>query len=198
MLVHAAAFHDHDVARLPLNMPPVMDVVAAALQDVEDRAVEVAVLLPVGAGRVDLDMGLDRLRDVGGAGCDDMLAVERRAALPGMMARGIDARLLQQALVDVAIGAFERPHEDALFRPALPLAFLVLGRGLVVALSGGSFVKSCHTCIAPCLASPQYIFGRIFDGEPAPIPDQVRDRLSPENALPRNQWPVYQVGRSNK
>src|SRR5258708_11027519 len=38
--------------------------------------------------------------------------------------------------------------------------------------------------------SPTIFFGRIFDGEPAPA--------SPENALPRNQWPVYQVGRSNK
>ncbi len=71
---------------------------------------------------------------------DDVLAVHRRAALPGMILGGIDARLFEQLLVEVAIGAFERAHEGALLRPALPFAVLdlvgvFLGR-LVVAEPG--------------------------------------------------------------
>src|SRR5262249_12192065 len=117
-----------------------MDVVAATLEHVEHRAVEVAVLLPVGPGRIALDVGLDRLGDVGGAGRDHVLAVERRPAFPRMVARGVHARLLEQLLVDVAVGALERAHEGALARPALPLALLVLGRRRVVARSGRAFV----------------------------------------------------------
>src|SRR5262249_9943310 len=150
VLVHASALHDHHVARLPVDPAAIVDVVAAPLEHVEHRAVEMAVLLPVGAGRIALDMGLDRLNDVGRSRRDDVLAVERGAALPRMIARGVDARLLQQLLVDLAVGPFERPHEDALLRPALPLAFLVLGRRLVVAGAGrGSFLKACHACKAP-------------------------------------------------
>ena len=65
MLMHAAVLDEHDVARLPRNMPAVMDVVAAALEDIEHGAVQMPVLLAVGARRIGLDMGLDRLRDLG-------------------------------------------------------------------------------------------------------------------------------------
>src|SRR5206468_3917907 len=62
VLMNAAVLDDHRVAGLPLDAPPVVDIMAAALEDVEDGAVEMPVLLAVSAGGVDLDMRLDRLR----------------------------------------------------------------------------------------------------------------------------------------
>ena len=50
VLVHAAVLDEHDVAGLPVDVPAVMDVVAVALEHVEHRAVEMAVLLAGGAG----------------------------------------------------------------------------------------------------------------------------------------------------
>src|SRR4051794_31238462 len=155
MLMHAAVLDDHHIAGLPGNMPAVMDVMAAALDHVEHRAVEMPVLLPVSARRVDLDMRLDRLRHVGVRRADDVLAVELRAALPWTFARRIDARLLHQRLVEIAIAARELAHEDALLRPALPLLRTGQGfvmRGLVVAgagRGGGLVVKACHYRLLP-------------------------------------------------
>src|SRR5262245_50364285 len=149
MLVHARAFHDHHVARFPVDAAAVVDVMAAAFEYIEYGAVEMPVLLAVGAGRVAFDVGLDRLHHIGGLRAHDVLAEERRPSFPGMVARRIHTRLLQQGLVDVAVGAGELSHEGALFRPALPLPLLVLNRRAIVALSWGLLIKAGHPVSFP-------------------------------------------------
>jgi hypothetical protein len=49
-----------------------------------------------------------------------------RAALPLPVGRRIDARLGEQALIDLAVGAFEGADEGALLLPALLHHFLAL------------------------------------------------------------------------
>src|SRR6185312_17085389 len=95
VLMDAAVLDDHHVAGLPGDVLAVVHVVAAALEHVEHGAVQVAVLLSVGARRVDLDMGLDRLRDGGGLRADHVLAEKLRSAFPRHVARGIDPRPLE-------------------------------------------------------------------------------------------------------
>src|SRR6516225_8275759 len=60
----------------------------------------------------------------------------------------IDALLLKERLVEVAIGAFQRPHEGAFLSPALPpFVLLLLGEfiGLVVADARSDLViHACH------------------------------------------------------
>src|SRR5262249_16398462 len=126
VLVHAAVLDEHHVTGLPRNVAAVVHVVAAALEHVEAGAVEVAVLLAVGARRVDLDVGLDRLGDVGVLRADGVLAVLAGTALPRHVGRRVDPRRLEQLLVEVAVGAFERAHEGALLGPALPALMLLL------------------------------------------------------------------------
>src|SRR5487761_136545 len=75
MLVHAAVLDQHEVARLPVEPLAVVDVVAATLEHVEHGAVHVSMLLSMSARCVDLDVGLDRLRDCGGKRADHVLAV---------------------------------------------------------------------------------------------------------------------------
>jgi hypothetical protein len=140
MLMHAAVLDQHHVTGLPFHVAAVMDVVAVPLEHVEHRAVEMAVLLAGIERRVALDMRFDRLHDVHRLRRDHVLAVHRGPALPRMILRGIDARLFQELLVKVAVGAFERAHESALLGPALPFAVLdlvgVFVRRLVVAKPG--------------------------------------------------------------
>src|SRR5262245_24609300 len=147
VLVHAAVLHEHHVAGLPGNVPAVMDVVAASLEHVEAGAVEMAVLLAIGAGRVDLDMRLDRLGDGCVLRADDVLAVLAGPAFPRHVARGIDARGLDQLLVEMAVGTFERAYEGPFLGAAIPalvlLLFLALAR-LVVAETRGLFVEARH------------------------------------------------------
>src|SRR5262249_35093825 len=108
----------------------------------------VAVLLAVGAGRVDLDMRLDRLGDIGVLRADDVLAVLPGAALPRNVARGIDPRRLDQLLVEVAVGALEGAHEGPLLCPAVPARVLLLLFPLawqVVADARLLFVEARHS-----------------------------------------------------
>src|SRR5262245_18381244 len=85
-----------------------------------------AVLLAVGGRRVSPDVRFHRLDDAGRLRADHALAELAGTALPRLVTRRIDPLLLQQSLVVVAIGAFQRPHEGALLRPALPLLVLLL------------------------------------------------------------------------
>src|SRR5215471_2346019 len=133
VLMHATVLDDHHIASLPRDVAAVVYVVAAALEHVEHRAVEVAVLLAEGARRVGLDVRFHRLDDGGGLRADHALAELAGPALPRHLVRGIDALLFEQRLVEMAIGAFQRPHEGALLRPALPLLVLLL-LGVLVGL----------------------------------------------------------------
>src|SRR5262249_53435765 len=141
--------HDHDVARLPRDVAAVVHVVAAALEHVEHRAVEVAMLLAVGARRIGLDMRLQRLDDRGRLRTDHALAELAGAAFPRHLMRGVDPLLLEQRLVEMAVGALECAHEGALLRPALPfLVLLLLGIlvGLVVTDARPRLlVHACHS-----------------------------------------------------
>ena len=85
--MHAAVLDEHAIAGFPVDAPLVMDIVAAPLEDVENRAVHVATFLAVGSGRITFDVRFDRLRDGGGVRTDDMLAINLRASFPGHAAR---------------------------------------------------------------------------------------------------------------
>src|SRR5262249_44241385 len=126
MLMDATVLDDHHVAGLPGDVPAIVHVMAAALEHVEHRAVEVAVLLAVGLGRVGLDMRFHRLDNAGRLRADHALAELAGAALPRHLAGRIDPLLLEQRLVEVTVGAFQRAHEGALLVPALPLLVLLL------------------------------------------------------------------------
>src|SRR6185503_18993955 len=67
VLMHAPRFDDHDIAGLPRNFPAVMDIVTASLQYEEHRAVQMSVLLAIGAWSIGFDVGLDGLRDLSAA-----------------------------------------------------------------------------------------------------------------------------------
>src|SRR5436309_13800944 len=79
-----------------------------------------AMILAERAGAVSFDMSLDRLTDGRCARRDAGLAEMLRAALPGLVAERQHARLIEQILGQLAIGAFERAHESAFLLPALP------------------------------------------------------------------------------
>src|SRR3974377_1768354 len=80
-----------------------------------------------------------------------MFAVELRAPFPRKIARRIDPRLVDQCLIQVAIGPFELSHEDPRLCPALPdllmLVIVVVWR-TVMALSRFVIKKACH-CAPP-------------------------------------------------
>ena len=61
VLVDAIVVHDRDVAGLPVVAHAVVDLVAGAVEDVERRLVDVAVLLRRAAGRIFLKMDVQRL-----------------------------------------------------------------------------------------------------------------------------------------
>src|SRR5262249_24978663 len=109
------------VAGLPRNMTAVVHVVAVALEYIEHRAVEVAVLLPIGAGRIGLNVRLDRLRHRNGLRRDHALAVVAGPALPGHVLCRIDARRFEQRFVEMTVGAFERADKSPFLGPALPV-----------------------------------------------------------------------------
>src|SRR5215472_9020037 len=140
MLMHAPVLDQHHVPGLPFHVPAIVDVVAMTLEYIEHRAVEMTMLLAGIERRVAFDMRLDRLHDIDRLRRDHMLAVHRRAALPGVILGRIDAWLFKQLFVEMAVGAFQRAYERALLGPALPFAVLdlvgiFLGR-LVVSESG--------------------------------------------------------------
>src|ERR1700730_17960143 len=103
MLMYASALDNHDLARLPVDAPAVVNIVAATLEHVKAGTVQMAVLLAVGARGIDLDMRLDRLHDGRRLRADDVLAVQRRPALPRQIARGEYARLVDQGFVEIAV-----------------------------------------------------------------------------------------------
>src|SRR5262249_51059277 len=91
------------------------------------------VLAGLAARRIDLHVGLDRLRDLHGLRIDDLLAVAAWPALPLEVAGAIDPRLAVELVHQVAVGAFERAHEHAMLGLALPDN---VGEWIVVAGAG--------------------------------------------------------------
>ena len=153
VLVHAGVLDQHHVAGLPRDVAAVVHVMAVALEHVEHRAVEMAVLLAGGARRIGLDVRLDRLRDVDGLRRDHALAVMAGPALPRHVLRREHPRLVDQLLVEMAVGAFQRAHEGALLGPALPVLVFLLGASsarLVVARRREAFENAGHL-LAPGL-----------------------------------------------
>ena len=65
MLVDAGVLDDEGIARFSVEALAVMDVVAFALQHIENGAIHMTVALAVAAGREAVDMGLDRLGNLG-------------------------------------------------------------------------------------------------------------------------------------
>ena len=105
VLMHAAVLDEHEVARLPVEALAVVDVVAAPLEHVEHGAVHMSVLLAVGAGRVDLDMRLDRLGDAAASGL--MTCLPKTAGHPSTARFLMNRRAVARAaLGEVAVGAF--------------------------------------------------------------------------------------------
>src|SRR5712671_1429834 len=139
--MHTAGLDNHDVAGLPVDAAPVMDIVAVSLDDVEDGAVQMAVLLAECARPVSFDMGLDRLSNGRRARRNAGLAEMLRPALPRLVAERQHARLTEQILGQLAIGAFQGTHEGALFLPALPYDWLlaIVGRRRGVCVRGKIF-----------------------------------------------------------
>src|SRR5215475_4467763 len=141
---------DHGVACFPVVAAAVVDVVALALEHEEHRAVHVAVLAGLAARRIDLHVGLDRLRDLHGLRIDDLLAVAPRTTLPLEVAGAIDPRLAVELVHQVAVGALERAHEHAMLGLALPHD---VGERIVVAgagLSGRCGFAFGHGLILQC------------------------------------------------
>src|SRR5262249_23035065 len=125
---------------------------AAALEHVEHRAVEVAVLLAVGPRRVGLDMRFHRVDDGGRLGADHALAEVAGSALPRHAAGRIDRLLLQPRLREVTGGGCQRAPEGALLGPALPLRVLLpLGIfvGLVVTNARPYLIVHARHCGPP-------------------------------------------------
>src|SRR5678810_898271 len=63
VLVHAVVMHDRDVAGLPVVAHAIVDLVADAVEDVERRLVDMAMLLRLAPGPVFLEVQVKRLRD---------------------------------------------------------------------------------------------------------------------------------------
>src|SRR5262249_1770900 len=86
--------------------------------------------------------------DAGRLRADHALAKLTGPTFPRHVFGMIDALLLKERLVEVAIGAFQRPHEGAFLCPALPPFVLLLrGKfiGLVVADARSDLViHACH------------------------------------------------------
>ncbi len=120
VLMHAGVFDDQRVARLPIEAAAVMDIVALAFEHIEYGAVHMAVPLAVTARREAVDVAFDGLCDLGRTRIDDLLAEILRPAFPFHVLGMIDARLGEQLMHQLAIGAFQGTDEGALLCPAFP------------------------------------------------------------------------------
>ena len=159
VLVHAIVMHDRDVAGLPVVADAVVDLVAGAVEDVERGLVDVAVLLGGAAGRIFLEMDVQRL---GAAVLRlDVVAAEMlRAAVELELLALDDARHRAQPaeLVLEAVLAFERADEDAVPCPdraaCHPLAALLRGRASARLIGDDFACRAYPTCRSRRESSP--------------------------------------------
>lgn len=125
VLVHAAIFYQHDVVGFPLDATAIVNIVSAAFDHEEDRTVKMPMFLPIGARRIGLDMGFDRLGNLSSAWAGYMFPEYLRTALPGYVAFGVYAWPVKQFFSQVAVSALQSADKDALFfatAPKRPLA----------------------------------------------------------------------------
>src|ERR1700674_5213829 len=120
MLMHAGILDDQCIPRLPIEAAPIMDIVTLPFQDIEDRAVHMAVALAVAAGRETIDMRLDGLRHLRRAWIDHLLAEILWSAFPFQIFGVVHARLGEELMHQFAIGAFKGAHESSFLGPAFP------------------------------------------------------------------------------
>src|SRR5580765_2822671 len=114
VLVHAVVVDDGDVARFPVVANAVMNLVAFAVEDVEGRLVDVAVLLRMTARRVLLEVDVKHLRDTI-LRLDVMTAVRLGAIVEPDQAPLPHARHRSKTreLVFQVVGTGNRANEDA-------------------------------------------------------------------------------------
>ena len=153
MLVHAGGLDDRGVARLVIEPPAVMHVVALAREDVKHRRVHVAVLLAADPGAEAIDVAFDGLGDLHVLGVDDHLVEIGGPAMPIGGGTGNHPGLGVEALVNLSIGTFQRPDEDALLLPAVPDRLVVAGGGALIFLGVGVLAHGP----APKSITPQVI-----------------------------------------
>ena len=143
---------------------------AVALEHVEHCAVEMPVLLTRGVRSESLQVGLDRLDDRGEPRNDHGFAEHLRPAFPRLGGGRVDPRLVDQTLVEVTVGAFERANEGPLFRPGLPLLVLLLRLErirLVVPNTGDRVDHARHRAL-PAFVSINYAIASVSATPPAP------------------------------
>ena len=80
VLMHAAIFYQHDITGFTLDAAAIVNIVSAAFDHEKDRTVQMPMFLPVGARRIGLDMGFDRLCNFSSTRADDMFAEYLRTA----------------------------------------------------------------------------------------------------------------------
>ena len=163
MLVDAIVVHDRDVAGLPVVADAVVDLVAGAVENVEDRLVHVAVLLGGAARRIFLEMDVQRLAQAV-LGLDIVAAEMLRAAVElGFLAFDHPRHGAQALeLIVKAISAVDGANEDPfLVRVVLALAHVSSSSAFVA--PSGSMHRTCHD-IAVVLT--------ISGFDPGPLPDR--------------------------
>ena len=97
VLVHAVVVHDRDIAGFPVVANAVVDLEAAAVEDVEDRFVDVPVLLRLAARGVFLEVDVQRLAEAV-FGFHVVLGEGLRSRLERDLGALLDARQFAQPL----------------------------------------------------------------------------------------------------
>src|SRR5215207_11475129 len=105
-------------------------------------------LLAVASRGKALDMGFDRLRNLGDLRVDDLLSIGGRATFPLVIFGRVDPRLGEEFAHQLAIGALERANENAFLGPALPDCFLP--RRMRLDVMPGSWCRSSGLGFAVC------------------------------------------------
>ncbi len=138
MLVHAVVVHDRDVAGFPLVADPVVHLGTLAVEDIEDRLVDVAVLLRLAAGPVLLEVDVQGLPEPV-LGLHVVLGERLRSVIEPDVATAPHARQRAQTLELLGQIVFAADFADEL---AIGLVVVVLDRFLLVTHRGATLAIS--------------------------------------------------------
>lgn len=105
MLVNTSISNNGGISSFPIIANPVMNLMSSTFQDVEDRAVHVAMFLAAGARGEYIYMALDSLRDSGLLRVNGMLDKQVWAPLERYRLAFINPWLLQEVLQKFCIFA---------------------------------------------------------------------------------------------